>query len=124
MCREAALCGRLRCLSNFASRRLKRRVAGALLIGACTAIPVVAQEFPPDQIRKGGDLYAQNCSPCHGARMLDPNSAFDLRTFPPNEKSRFVHSVTKGRNSMPPWGDLLNSEEIEALWAYVRAGER
>jgi mono/diheme cytochrome c family protein len=24
---------------------------------------------------------------------------------------------------MPPWGDLLKPDEIEALWAYVTAGE-
>jgi len=23
---------------------------------------------------------------------------------------------------MPPWGDVLSSAEIEALWAYVRTG--
>jgi hypothetical protein len=56
--------------------------------------------------------------------MLDPNSAFDLRTFPADEKARFVHSVTKGLNAMPPWGDLLKPDDVEALWAYVRAGER
>ena len=83
-----------------------------------------AQEFSPEQIRKGADIYAQNCSPCHGARMLDPDAAFDLRKFPPGEKSRFVNSVTRGKNQMPPWGDLLQSDDIDALWAYVRAGER
>jgi hypothetical protein len=24
---------------------------------------------------------------------------------------------------MPPWGDLVKPEDIEALWAYVVAGE-
>jgi mono/diheme cytochrome c family protein len=56
--------------------------------------------------------------------MLDPNSAFDLRTFPAAEKNRFVNSVIRGKNQMPPWGDLLQPADIEALWAYVRAGER
>jgi mono/diheme cytochrome c family protein len=32
--------------------------------------------------------------------------------------------VTKGKNSMPAWGDLLKPVEIEALWAYVVAGEK
>jgi mono/diheme cytochrome c family protein len=83
-----------------------------------------AQDFPPEQIKKGAGIYAQNCSPCHGARMLDPNAAFDLRKFPPDEKNRFVNSVTRGKNQMPPWGDLLQSDDIDALWAYIRAGER
>jgi len=25
---------------------------------------------------------------------------------------------------MPPWGDLLKPEEVDALWAYVVAGEK
>jgi len=25
---------------------------------------------------------------------------------------------------MPPWGDLLKPEEVEALWTYVVSGEK
>ena len=46
------------------------------------------------------------------------------RTFPADQKGRFMNSVLKGRNAMPPWADLLKPEDVEALWAYVRAGER
>ena len=35
-----------------------------------------------------------------------------------------MNSVAKGKNSMPPWDGLLKPEEIEALWAYVVAGEK
>ena len=62
------------------------------------------------------------CSPRHGARMLDPQGASDLRKFPRGERERFINSVTRGKNQMPPWGDLLKPEEVEALWAYVVAG--
>jgi mono/diheme cytochrome c family protein len=89
------------------------------VLAALAAAQAPAQDFPQEQVRKGADLYAQNCAPCHGARMLDPNSAFDLRTFPPDQKSRFVRSVTRGLNAMPPWGDLLSTDDVEALWAYV-----
>ncbi len=78
----------------------------------------------PDQIKKGSATYSQNCSPCHGPRMLDPQGAFDLRTFPRDEKNRFLLSVAKGKNQMPPWGGLLSAEDIEALWAYTIAGEK
>jgi mono/diheme cytochrome c family protein len=80
--------------------------------------------FRPEQIKKGSEIFAQNCEPCHGPRMADPQGAFDLRTFPVNEHSRFVNSVTKGKNNMPPWGDLFETADIEALWAYVVAGEK
>ena len=49
--------------------------------------------------------------------------AFDLRTFPKNDRARFVRSVTNGKPpDMPPWGDVLAPSDIEALWSYVRTG--
>jgi mono/diheme cytochrome c family protein len=99
--------------------------AAILMALAAAARGATADEsFAPQQIKQGAAIYEQNCSPCHGNRMADPNSAFDLRKFPPDEKARFVRSVTKGLNAMPPWGDLLKPDDVEALWAYVRAGER
>ena len=56
--------------------------------------------------------------------MLDPQGAFDLRIFPRDQKERFITSVAKGKNQMPPWGGLLSADDIEALWAYVIAGEK
>ena len=96
-----------------------------VLAGALTQV-AQAQEvvFTPEQIKKGSAMYAQNCAPCHGPRMADPDSAFDLRKFPRDDRARFVTSVTKGKNSMPPWGDLLKPDDVEALWAYVIAGEK
>ena len=89
--------------------------------------PVLGQgpeEFPADRVKTGAGIYAQTCAPCHGPRMLDPEAAVDLKKFPPDQKARFVNSVTKGKNQMPPFGGLFKAEEIEALWAYVMAGEK
>jgi mono/diheme cytochrome c family protein len=47
-----------------------------------------------------------------------------LRKFPHDQRSRFINSVTNGKNQMPPWRGQLKPEEIEALWAYVVAGEK
>jgi len=96
------------------------RITFAIVL-ASTA--VIAEEFTPERIRAGAAIFSRNCSPCHGTRMQNPESAFDLRDFPPEQRERFVSSVTRGKNQMPPWGDLLKPEEIEALWAYVMAGE-
>jgi mono/diheme cytochrome c family protein len=96
------------------------RITFAIVL-ASTA--VIAQDFPPERIRAGAAIFSRNCSPCHGTRMQNPESAFDLREFPADQRERFVSSVTRGKNQMPPWGDLLKPEEIEALWAYVMAGE-
>jgi mono/diheme cytochrome c family protein len=97
-----------------------------MVIAAVIALAsaAAAQEFQPQQIEAGAKIFARNCSPCHGPRMRDPESAFDLRKFPHDAHDRFVASVTRGKNQMPPWGDLLKADEVEALWAYVVAGEK
>jgi mono/diheme cytochrome c family protein len=99
-------------------------LAAAVALGCVSAAAQDAQSFPPEQVRAGAEIFARNCSPCHGPRMQDPESAFDLRKFPHDQHERFVSSVTHGKNQMPPWGDLLKPDDIEALWAYVTAGER
>ena len=82
-----------------------------------------AHAFTPEQVRTGADIFARNCSPCHGPRMRDPESAFDLRKFPHDQHDRFVAAVTRGKNQMPPWGDMLKPDEVEALWAYIVNGD-
>ncbi len=89
------------------------------LTGAATA-----QNHSPEQFKLGSDTYARHCSACHGMRMKNPEGAFDLPTFPKDQKERFIRSVSKGKNSMPPWEGLLKSEEIESLWAYVATGDQ
>ncbi len=56
--------------------------------------------------------------------MVNPGTiTFDLRRFPHEDKPRFVHSVTEGKNGrMPAWGDLLSVQEIDEIWAYVKTG--
>lgn len=71
---------------------------------------------------RGSKLYAQHCQTCHGRNMVGGEWAMDLKTFPKDERGRFVDSVTHGKNAMPPWGDLLKQDEIAALWAYVVSG--
>ncbi len=90
----------------------------------CIAAAAQDQNFTAEQLRAGAEIFERNCAPCHGPRMRDPESAFDLRKFPRNQHERFVSSVTRGKNQMPPWGDMLKVDEIEALWAYVTTGER
>ena len=98
--------------------------AVALACATASAQKSAHQKFSTKQISAGAAIYARNCSPCHGVHMAEPEGAFDLRTFPHDQHSRFVNSVTNGKNSMPPWGGLLKPAEIEELWAYVVAGEK
>jgi mono/diheme cytochrome c family protein len=86
-----------------------------------------AEKSNPDNnqlIAQGKELYHRMpCVRCHGGNCVQNSSAaFDLRTFPHNDKARFVNSVTNGKNGrMPPWGDVLKPEEIDQLWAYVQS---
>ena len=97
-----------------------RVVAGVILFWGSAA----AQSPAPEQIQRGAAIYERNCSPCHGARMQDPQGAFDLRKFPHNERERFIASVARGKNQMPPWGDFFRPDQLDSLWAYVSQSER
>ncbi len=82
------------------------------------------EETEAEMATKGRVLYAHHCSHCHGFNMVNPGtSSFDLRQFPHEDKPRFVHSVTTGKNGrMPAWGDVLSRNDIDELWAYIRTG--
>ena len=103
---------------------MKRSIIAAVIAFCGPALAEQDETPHPDQIKRGSELYAQHCAACHGPRMADPEGAFDLRTFPPNQHGRFISSVKNGKASMPPWGGLLKPDEIESLWAYVVAGEK
>ena len=86
--------------------------------------PTLAQPADVELALKGKQLYAQHCSHCHGFNMINPGTiTYDLRRFPHNQKDRFVESTIYGKAGiMPPWGDAINLDDIDALWAYVLTG--
>ena len=87
-------------------------------------IPAAAQQASAidlaGQLDQGKVTYAKNCSHCHGPNMVNSGTITpDLRRFP-DDNSRFVTTVKQGKNNkMPPWGDILNDDDIANLWAYV-----
>lgn len=89
----------------------------------CALVCTEAVAQTPEQVKTGAEIYERNCSPCHGTRMLDPQGASDLRRFPHDQRERFINTVTRGKNQMPPWGGLLKPEEVAALWAYIVSAE-
>jgi mono/diheme cytochrome c family protein len=109
--------------------RVSQRTAASFAAVAATAIaqmtmPCAAQQQGPagdrSQIDVGKVTFAQKCSHCHGPNMVNSGTITpDLRTFP-DDKTRFITTVKLGKNGkMPPWGDLLNDDQIADLWAYV-----
>jgi alcohol dehydrogenase (cytochrome c) len=74
----------------------------------------------PELVKAGAEQYKMYCVRCHGVEMVTQGSgSFALRTFPLDEKSRFIESVTQGKRSMPAWGAVLKQRDLEALWQYV-----
>jgi mono/diheme cytochrome c family protein len=99
-----------------------------LAAALATAIPVRAQEPaaaasaapPPPGIEAGRRAYTITCARCHGINLVVTSSAFfDLRTFPKDDKERFLNSVTNGKRQMPAWGGMVKPETMESIWLYI-----
>lgn len=73
------------------------------------------------QIEAGAALYQDKCSQCHGERLVNPGSSFDLRQLGADERARFDKSVMAGKGQMPSWDGLLSAEDLDQLWAYIRS---
>jgi mono/diheme cytochrome c family protein len=85
------------------------------------AAPANAQPSPTAQA--GAAVYGLRCSGCHGVDLKNTSGGqvFDLRKLRPDERERFVNSVISGKDNMPSWYGILSADEIDAIWAYIRA---
>jgi mono/diheme cytochrome c family protein len=84
------------------------------------AVKVAPAAEPGPTAEAGHKIYTSFCVRCHGVNLAVSSPAFfDLRTFPKDEKERFVHSVSMGKRAMPAWGSIVKPVEIDALWKYI-----
>jgi len=99
--------------------RFVLRFVLSLTIITAMKTPAVAQSL----VEKGEVLYHNRCAGCHGEQLkaFAGGPAFDLRRLRPDEHDRFVESVISGKDNMPSWYGVLKTDEIEAIWAYIRA---
>jgi mono/diheme cytochrome c family protein len=101
---------------------LDRPFGRVALVVMLIALPCATAAADDAVVRKGAKLYENNCSNCHGEDLQNNSGiAFDLRRLRDDEHARFVNSVLHGRNVMPSWEGKLTDDQIESLWAYIRA---
>jgi len=84
-----------------------------------TPIPVDA---PEDVIAQGGQVYAQQCAQCHGPAAMSGGVIPDLRYADPEVYESFEDIVLAGTRSeqgMPSFSQWLDSEDVQAIRAYV-----
>jgi heme/copper-type cytochrome/quinol oxidase subunit 2/cytochrome c5 len=68
----------------------------------------------------GKEVFAENCSVCHGATGHGGNGGPDLRTMPKaQEQASAEEQVTNGGGGMPPFKGTLSEEEISNVAAFV-----
>ena len=115
-------------MTNKLSKWTAAPLAAAAVAAIWMTMPATAQQqaAASDQalVGPGRTAYAQKCGHCHGPNMVTSGTvAPDLRTFP-DDNARFTTTVKQGKNNMPPWGDVLKPNDVEALWAYFSTGEK
>jgi mono/diheme cytochrome c family protein len=90
-----------------------------MLALAAWVASAAAQDTPPTP-EAGRKVYKSYCERCHGLNLAVGSAAFfDLRTFPKDDKARFLESVSKGKRAMPAWEGIVKPADVEAVWAYI-----
>ncbi len=114
------------------ARGLARTLAFVMCIGAaaCSRPAPAAEHVPID----APALFAQACAKCHaadgsgglptvpnGPRPIDLTAAEWQRVRSDQE---LVTAIRTGHGAMAPFGDILTTDQIDALGAYVRTLKR
>jgi mono/diheme cytochrome c family protein len=100
------------------------RLRGTLALAVVMSLAGVAHSTAADDAAKiaaGETVYNTYCATCHGDDLVNTGQTFDLRALRADEWPRFEHSVLNGKNQMPPWKGVLNAQQLDQLWHYIRA---
>jgi len=101
---------------------LEMRPARVILVTSCIIVTLTIAVAEEDSTTPGAKLYEKYCANCHGDELHNNSGiVFDLRRLNADEHARFVNSVQHGKNAMPSWQGVLTTEQVEALWTYIRA---
>jgi mono/diheme cytochrome c family protein len=98
----------------------KTRLLGGLVFGLLIGLGVTlyaTEEHP-------SDLFKQYCAKCHGeggkadtpkGQKLKARDFTDAEWQENESDADLIHSVTEGKDDMPPFGKKLTKEQIESL---------
>jgi quinohemoprotein ethanol dehydrogenase len=101
-----------------------KRLLPAILAGALISNSAIALAQDQAQIEAGEQLYDEHCATCHGEQLRTTGSAADLKELRASDRPRFDKALAEGRGQMPSWQGVLSADEINQLWAYIRAHAR
>ena len=96
-----------------------RVIIAASIAGTLSIQATLGQD--EKKVEAGEAVYNDYCQTCHGDKLVSSGQIFDLRKLRKDERPRFENSVTNGKNQMPPWKGVLDGDQIDAIWAFIRA---
>jgi mono/diheme cytochrome c family protein len=107
-------------MTTSAAHTMRAGLRATTIAAALTIAPAATAQ---DQalITAGAEVYQTHCASCHGERLINPGSSFDLRTLAADERPRFDKALAEGKGQMPAWAGMISAEQIEELWAYIRS---
>jgi mono/diheme cytochrome c family protein len=105
------------------SRTRRRRAISPAVLTGLVALASVARAESDAQVATGAMIYQDYCGICHGEKLRNTSGGvtFDLRRLRPEDRERFRAVVLNGKNQMPPWRGVLEMDQIDAIWSYIRA---
>lgn len=108
-------------MSQQKSFRPQRTVALAVTMSLAGVAHAGTAADDTGKVAAGETIYNTYCATCHGDDLVNTGQTFDLRALRADEWPRFEHSVLNGKNQMPPWQGVLNAQQLDQLWHYIRA---
>lgn len=93
---------------------------GGTTTTATTTAPTTTSSQGTGSLALGQQLFADNCSVCHGATGQGGNGGPDLTAIPSAKNlQRVIAQVTNGGGAMPPFKGQLTEQQIRAVATYV-----
>ena len=101
------------------SFRVPLLLAAAMLMGGCGR--AAFNRAGSSENRRGRQDLQRVLFDVPWRRSLNSGLTFDLRRLKAGDRPRFENSVLNGKNQMPPWRGVLNEDQLDKLWNYIRA---